>query len=81
METKVKFIELSACKSNAQQLRSVLEDAQKRFSRFNNNKNFKKTIVFIDEIHRFNKAQQDLLLPYIENGSVYLIGATTENPR
>lgn len=39
-----------------------------------------RTIVFIDEIHRFNKAQQDVLLPYVENGTIVLIGATTENP-
>ncbi len=40
----------------------------------------KKTIIFIDEIHRFNKAQQDAFLPYVENGSIIFIGATTENP-
>ena len=39
-----------------------------------------RTIVFVDEIHRFNKAQQDAFLPYVENGSIVLIGATTENP-
>ena len=43
-------------------------------------KNFRKVILFLDEIHRFNKLQQDTLLPHVENGSIVLIGATTENP-
>lgn len=69
--TSSEFIELSAVKAKK-------EDIQKAI---NNSKLFnKKTILFLDEIHRFNKAQQDFLLPHVENGTITLIGATTENP-
>ncbi len=69
--TNSEFIELSAVKAKK-------EDIQKAI---NNSKLFnKKTILFLDEIHRFNKAQQDFLLPHVENGTIILIGATTENP-
>lgn len=69
--TNSEFIEMSAVKAKK-------EDIQKAI---NNSKLFnKKTILFLDEIHRFNKAQQDFLLPHVENGTITLIGATTENP-
>lgn len=69
--TKSEFIELSAVRSG----KSNIEKAIQKSRLFHN-----KTILFIDEIHRFNKAQQDYLLPYVENGTITLIGATTENP-
>ncbi|HKY64600.1 MAG TPA: replication-associated recombination protein A [bacterium] len=73
--TQAKFVALSAVLSGVKDLREVVEQAKAdfKFSR-------KKTIVFIDEIHRFNKAQQDALLPHLEAGTITLIGATTENP-
>jgi len=73
-ETKADFIELSATSSGVKDLKLIIERARsgKRLG--------KKTILFIDEIHRWNKAQQDALLPQVENGIVVLIGATTENP-
>lgn len=73
-ETKAEFIELSATESGVKDLKQVVEKARsgKRLG--------VKTILFIDEIHRWNKAQQDALLPQVENGTVILIGATTENP-
>jgi putative ATPase len=73
-ETKSDFIKVSAVDSGAKKLREVLERADK------NLKENKRTILFLDEIHRWNKAQQDKLLPYIEKGTLILIGATTENP-
>lgn len=72
--TKARFIVFSAVKSGIKEIKSVMEEAE-------SNQIFgTKTIVFIDEIHRFNKAQQDAFLPYVEKGSIILIGATTENP-
>ncbi|MBI2120185.1 MAG: replication-associated recombination protein A [Parcubacteria group bacterium] len=73
-ETKAKFLELSAVGSGVKELRAVIEEARL------NQTAGKKTILFIDEIHRWNKAQQDALLPHVEHGLVTLIGATTENP-
>lgn len=73
--TNKNFVELSAVTSNIKELREVLNKAQDNF-KFSNIE----TIVFIDEIHRFNKTQQDALLPYVERGIIILIGATTENP-
>ncbi|MBI4744123.1 MAG: replication-associated recombination protein A [Actinobacteria bacterium] len=73
--TRAFFIQLSAVTSNVSEVRKALDQAKERLSIEN-----KKTLLFIDEIHRFNKAQQDLLLPAVENGIVVLIGATTENP-
>lgn len=73
-ETKSEFIQLSAVSSGVKDLRLVIDQAETNL-RFN-----KKTILFVDEIHRWNKAQQDALLPEIENGKITLIGATTENP-
>ena len=73
-ETKSEFIQLSAVVSGKKELREIIEKAK-------TNKSYgKKTILFIDEIHRWNKAQQDALLPYVERGLITLIGATTENP-
>jgi putative ATPase len=73
-ETKADFVTLSGVASGKQDLRDVIEKADQ-------NRLFAKhTILFIDEIHRWNKAQQDALLPHVEHGTVTLIGATTENP-
>ena len=68
------FIELSAVTAGIADVRKVLEHAQQ------NHRLAQVTVLFIDEIHRFNKAQQDAFLPYVENGVLTLIGATTENP-
>ena len=73
--THAKFIELSATEAGVKELREVIKQAEE-FRKFSN----QKTILFIDEIHRWNKAQQDRLLPYVEKGIITLIGATTENP-
>jgi putative ATPase len=73
-ETNAVFKTLSGVVSGKQDLMEVVAQAQV------NKRAGKKTILFIDEIHRWNKAQQDALLPYVENGTVILIGATTENP-
>ena len=73
--TKAEFCQVNATIAGKKDLESVVEKAK-----FNLNAYGKKTILFIDEIHRFNKAQQDFLLPYVEDGTVILIGATTENP-
>ena len=75
MRTKAVFEPLNAVMSGVAQLRKIIEAAQQR--RIHEQR---KTIVFIDEIHRFNRAQQDALLPAVENGGIVLIGATTENP-
>lgn len=72
--TKSHFIIFSAVSSGIKEVREVMEKAERM--RFFG----QKTIIFVDEIHRFNKAQQDAFLPYVENGSVVLIGTTTENP-
>src|SRR5204863_245190 len=73
--THAHFVTLSAVSAGVADLRKVVEDAGKlrQFSK-------QRTIMFIDEIHRFNKAQQDAVLPHVERGVVTLIGATTENP-
>ncbi|CCF56222.1 hypothetical protein KAFR_0A07880 [Kazachstania africana CBS 2517] len=72
---KYYMIETSATKANTQELRSIFDRAKKEFQLTK-----RRVILFIDEIHRFNKSQQDLLLPHVENGDIILIGATTENP-
>lgn len=72
--TKGKFVKLSATSSGVKELRAEIKKAEE-FKRLGAD-----TIVFIDEIHRFTKSQQDTLLPYVENGTIILIGATTENP-
>ncbi|MEI6092169.1 MAG: replication-associated recombination protein A [bacterium] len=73
--TKKTFASFSAVLQGVKDVREIVDEAKKNIGLFNNN-----TILFIDEIHRFNKAQQDALLPHVEHGTVILIGATTENP-
>ncbi len=73
--TESSFIKLNAVTAGVKELREVIKDAKERLGYYNS-----KTILFIDEIHRFNKAQQDALLPAVEEGIITLIGATTENP-
>ena len=73
-KTKAEFVTFSAVQSGIKDVRTVMKQAE-TMQLWGN-----RTIVFIDEIHRFNKSQQDAFLPYVENGSVILIGATTENP-
>src|ERR1700680_4954643 len=73
--TRAHFVRLSAVSAGVADLRKVVEDARK-LKQFTG----QRTIMFIDEIHRFNKAQQDAILPHVEHGVVTLIGATTENP-
>ena len=73
-KTKASFIDFSAVTSGIKEIRAVMQQAEE-------NRRFgERTIVFVDEIHRFNKAQQDAFLPFVEKGSIILIGATTENP-
>ena len=72
--TRADFIEFSAVLAGIKEIKQVMADAE-RARQYGT-----RTIVFIDEIHRFNKAQQDAFLPYVESGSIRLIGATTENP-
>lgn len=73
-QTKSHFITFSAVTSSIKEIRKIMEEAEE------NREYGEKTICFIDEIHRFNKAQQDAFLPFVEKGSIILIGATTENP-
>ena len=72
--TKAAFIDFSAVTSGIKEIRAVMQEAER------NRGGGARTIVFVDEIHRFNKAQQDAFLPFVEKGSIILIGATTENP-
>lgn len=74
-KTDAEFIKLNAVTSGVKDLREVISKAKNNQNMYN-----KKTILFIDEIHRFNKSQQDALLPAVEDGTVIMIGATTENP-
>ncbi|WP_288680988.1 replication-associated recombination protein A [uncultured Brachyspira sp.] len=73
-KTKSEYIKLNAVLSNISEIREAIKKAEKNLA------NSKKTILFIDEIHRFNKSQQDALLPAVENGTIVLIGSTTQNP-
>ena len=73
-KTKAAFIDFSAVTSGIKEIRTVMQQAE------SNRLYGERTIVFVDEIHRFNKAQQDAFLPFVEKGSIVLIGATTENP-
>jgi len=73
-QTKANFIDFSAVTSGIKEIKTVMEQAER------NRQMGERTILFVDEIHRFNKAQQDAFLPYVERGSIVLIGATTENP-
>lgn len=74
-EVDAEFLEFSAVTTGIAELKKIFEQVRSNKTLFS-----KDVIVFIDEIHRFNKAQQDALLPYVENGTITLIGATTENP-
>lgn len=73
--TNMRYEKLSAVTSGVKDIREVMDRAEENLKLYN-----KRTILFIDEIHRFNKAQQDALLPFVERGIIILIGATTENP-
>src|SRR3989344_5074121 len=73
-ETGAEFVEISAVTSGKADVTKVIELAK------GNQRLGQQTILFVDEIHRFNKAQQDAFLPHVENGTITLIGATTENP-
>ena len=73
--TKADFKEINATTSGKKDMEEVVQGARDALGMYG-----RKTILFVDEIHRFNKAQQDFLLPYVEDGTVILIGATTENP-
>ena len=74
-ETKANFVSFSAVLSGVKEIRQVIDDARDLWEAKK-----QKTILFVDEIHRFNKAQQDAFLPHVESGLITLIGATTENP-
>lgn len=73
--TKARFVRLNAVTVGVKELRQTIEEAREHLKYYQ-----QKTIVFLDEIHRFNKSQQDALLPAVEEGAIILIGATTENP-
>ena len=70
-----RFVTLSAVSSGIKEVKELIDEAREQLQQYS-----KKTILFIDEIHRFNKAQQDAFLPHVENGTIILMGATTENP-
>lgn len=74
-ETKAHFVTFSAVLSGVKEIRAVVEEAENKLRDFR-----RRTVLFVDEIHRFNKAQQDAFLPHVESGLITLIGATTENP-
>lgn len=74
-KTQAVFMQINATAAGVKDIQKAVEEAKSAVALYG-----KKTILFVDEIHRFNKAQQDALLPYVENGTVILIGATTENP-
>ena len=73
--TQANFVQMNATTSGKKEMQEAVKEAKEALGMFQ-----KKTILFIDEIHRFNKAQQDFLLPFVEDGTIILIGATTENP-
>ncbi|MDO5576465.1 MAG: AAA family ATPase, partial [Fibrobacter sp.] len=73
--TKAQFLSINAVLSGVKDIRESIDTAKKTLSLYR-----RRTILFIDEVHRFNKSQQDALLPHVENGTIILIGATTENP-
>jgi putative ATPase len=74
-QTKAEYVAFSAVLGNLQELRAIVAAAKERLGYES-----KRTVVFVDEIHRFNKAQQDAFLPHVEDGTMTLVGATTENP-
>ena len=73
--TKAEFTQLNATVAGKKDMEEIVHQAKDRMGMYG-----KKTILFVDEIHRFNKGQQDYLLPFVEDGTIILIGATTENP-
>ena len=73
-KTKAEFVNFSAVTSGIKEIKEVMNTAEMQ------RQMGKRTVLFVDEIHRFNKAQQDAFLPFVEKGSIILIGATTENP-
>jgi len=73
--TRAHFISINAVLAGVKEIREAIATAQEKRGIYD-----QRTILFVDEVHRFNKAQQDALLPWVENGTVILIGATTENP-
>jgi len=73
--TRSRFVTLNAVLAGVKDIRQVTEEAQEQRRLYN-----QRTILFVDEVHRWNKAQQDALLPWVENGTIVMIGATTENP-
>src|SRR5690606_18502856 len=73
--TRSPFAQLSAVTSGVNDIRKLTQEAKERLGMYG-----QRTVLFIDEIHRFNKSQQDALLPFVEDGTIILIGATTENP-
>ena len=73
--TSARFEQLNATVAGKKDMEQVVQDAKDALGMYG-----KRTILFIDEIHRFNKGQQDYLLPFVEDGTILLIGATTENP-
>ncbi|OPJ58093.1 replication-associated recombination protein A [Clostridium oryzae] len=73
--TKANFVELSAVSAGTADVKKIITEADNNLKLYG-----KKTILFLDEVHRFNKSQQDSMLPYVEKGTIILIGATTENP-
>ena len=74
-ETKSRFIQVNAVATGVKELRELLDSARDRLA-----SDGRRTLLFVDEIHRFNKAQQDVLLPDVEDGTIVLVGATTQNP-
>src|SRR5256885_8870874 len=74
-KAKARFVAISAVSSGVVELRKLIDESRKLRQLTD-----QRTVLFIDEIHRFNKAQQDVVLPFVENGDVVLLGATTENP-
>ena len=73
--TRSQFLTINAVLAGVKEIREAIEAARERRSKFE-----QRTILFVDEVHRWNKAQQDALLPHVENGTIVLVGATTENP-
>ena len=73
--TSARFKQINATVAGKKDMEEVVKEAQQHLGMYG-----KKTILFVDEIHRFNKGQQDYLLPFVEDGTLILIGATTENP-
>jgi putative ATPase len=73
--TRAQFLSINAVLAGVKEIREAIDNAQKTLNLYG-----KRTILFVDEVHRFNKSQQDALLPHVENGIIILIGATTENP-